>query len=182
MQPFKRRESSKRDEDTRRDVRQADQQDTSEGQKTSEEPANTDRPEDTEKVNDTASGQGSQPDLQAQSEQSEAAAQVPEWNPSIDVFTKGEDFVIRAALAGVGPEEVKITLSGGVLTFSGQGQSEDSSEGYRVREIQRGPFRRSVSLPADRDSEKVKAALENGVLEITVQGGAGVTNEVQIGG
>lgn len=172
MQPFKRRgdqEQSANRQDPRRTDERSDEQGTSENRQASDEQETAKQQTKTEstegeEINTNHTGTG----------------RVPEWNPSIDVFTKGKDLLIRAALPGVNREEVKITLSGGILTFSGAAHSEDPSEGYRVREIQRGPFRRSVSLPADRDSDKIKATLQNGVLEITVQGGAAVTNEVQI--
>ncbi len=96
------------------------------------------------------------------------------WVPSTDIFAKGEDLVIRVSLSGVYPEDVDITFSNGVLTVSGERRSElDEGEGtFYVRERYYGAFRRSLALPAGVDESKISADFENGLLEITVRGGA----------
>ena len=96
------------------------------------------------------------------------------WVPTTDIFAKGEDLVIRVSLSGVYPEDVDITFSDGVLTVSGERRSElDEKEvSFYVRERYYGAFRRSITLPAGVDESKISADFENGLLEITVQGGA----------
>ena len=96
------------------------------------------------------------------------------WVPSTDIFAKGEDLVIRVSLSGVYPEEVEITFTNGVLTVSGERRSElDEEEAhFYVRERYYGAFRRSITLPAGTDEDDISADYENGLLEITVRGGA----------
>ena len=96
------------------------------------------------------------------------------WVPTTDVFSRGQDLVIRISLSGVDPQDVEITLSGGVLTVSGERRSELDEEevSFYVRERYYGAFRRSITLPVGIDEEDVSADYENGLLEIVVRGAA----------
>ncbi len=97
------------------------------------------------------------------------------WAPSCDVFAKGGNLVVRVSLSGVYPEDVEITLSNGVLTVSGERRSEledEEEETFYVRERYYGAFRRNWTLPAGIDEDDVSAHFENGLLQITVRGGA----------
>jgi len=96
------------------------------------------------------------------------------WVPSTDIFAKGADLVIRVSLAGVSQEDVDITFSDGVLTVSGERKSELDEEevSFYVRERYYGAFRRTITLPAGTDESRISADFENGLLEVTVGGGA----------
>ncbi len=97
------------------------------------------------------------------------------WVPTTDVFARGDDLVIRVSLSGVYPEDVDVTLSNGVLTVSGERRSElgEDEVSFYVRERYYGAFRRSITLPAGVDESDISADYNNGLLEITVRGGAG---------
>ena len=97
-----------------------------------------------------------------------------EWAPALDALTKDSDLVIRAELPGVKPEDVDISLHDNVLTIAGERRDEQDEErgGYHIRERRYGSFRRSVALPEGIDESKISARYEDGVLEVTVQGGA----------
>ena len=59
--------------------------------------------------------------------------------------------VIRVEVAGVAPDDVAITFSGGVLTVSGVRRTELGSadnDSFYIRERPYGSFRRAVTLPA----------------------------------
>jgi HSP20 family protein len=94
------------------------------------------------------------------------------WVPTTDVFAKGDDLVIRVSLSGVHPQDVDITLTNGVLTVSGERRSELDEVSFYVRERYYGAFRRSITLPAGIDESDISADYDNGLLEITVRGGA----------
>jgi HSP20 family protein len=96
------------------------------------------------------------------------------WVPSTDVVARGRDLVIRVSLSGVSPEDVEITLSSDVLTVSGErrGDPDDQDETFYVRERYHGIFMRSWTLPAGIREDEISADFENGLLEITVKGGA----------
>ena len=102
--------------------------------------------------------------------------QATEWAPSVDVFEKEGNLVIRAELPGVKQEDVDITVQDRVLTISGQRKEEQEQErdGYYVRERRQGAFRRSVMLPQGVDEGNIRARYEDGVLEVTVEGAAAV--------
>jgi HSP20 family protein len=96
------------------------------------------------------------------------------WIPTTDIFARGDDLVIRCELAGVERDDIDITLSGGVLTISGERRSGLNEEEltYYTRERSFGHFRRSISLPDGIDGSRVNATFEEGLLEISIQGGA----------
>jgi HSP20 family protein len=96
------------------------------------------------------------------------------WVPTTDIFAKGEDLVVRVSLSGVAREDVRITLSNSVLTVIGERRSEldEDDVSFYVRERYYGAFRRSITLPAGIDEDAISADFENGLLEITVRGGA----------
>jgi HSP20 family protein len=94
------------------------------------------------------------------------------WVPTADIFARGDDLVIRCELAGVEQEDVEVSLSGGVLTIDGQRRGEPEDVSYYARERYYGHFRRSMNLPEGIDGSRISADFENGLLEVTVKGGA----------
>jgi HSP20 family protein len=96
------------------------------------------------------------------------------WIPNADIFAKGDDLVIRFELAGVSEEDIDISLTGGALTVSGERRSElDEDEvHFYTRERSYGNFRRTMNLPEGVDRSKISASFEDGMLELTVTGGA----------
>lgn len=104
------------------------------------------------------------------------------WVPATDIFAKGGDLIVRAELAGVRREDVEITLSGGVLTISGErkGEPSEGEVSYYVHERFYGTFRRNMTLPEGIDKGGINASFENGLLEVTVEGGAAAAEPQQI--
>jgi HSP20 family protein len=88
----------------------------------------------------------------------------------LDVSTTSDALVIRAALPGIDPEQVDVTVEDGTLTIRGETKAEESaSEGeFLVREIRRGAFSRSVTLPTGLEPDKAEATFENGLLTLRV--------------
>jgi len=96
------------------------------------------------------------------------------WVPATDIFANEGDLVIRIELAGVRPEDVEITFSGGVLTVSGVRRTElgtSGEESFYIRERFHGAFRRAITLPEGTDDGQIRAEFENGLVELTVAGG-----------
>lgn len=112
----------------------------------------------------------------------QAEGAVDSWSPSIDVLHEDGDVLVRAELPGVGPDDVDITLSRGVLTISGQRNAEEEKrgQGYYVRERRYGSFRRSLVLPEGIDESKIDARYKNGVLEVRIAGAAAVQEPKKI--
>lgn len=89
---------------------------------------------------------------------------------AVDAYTTPDALVVEAALPGVKPEDVEISLLGDTLTISGKTGSETSSdeEGYSYREIRRGSFSRTLSLPAGLNADGATAKFENGLLRLSI--------------
>jgi HSP20 family protein len=88
----------------------------------------------------------------------------------LDVYETPDAIVIEAALPGIRPEEVEVSVLGDTLTLTAGSESESGSEenGYRWREVQRGKVTRSVALPQGVMAEQASATFENGLLRLSV--------------
>ena len=88
---------------------------------------------------------------------------------AIDVRTTPDALVVEAALPGVKPEDVDISILGDTLTISGQTSEEKSSDedGYTYREIRRGSFTRTLTLPRGVKSDAAEAKFDNGLLRLS---------------
>lgn len=106
--------------------------------------------------------------------ESEARTQATAWAPLTDIMARDEDLIIRCEVPGVRVEDVDITFTNGVLEISGQRYTEQGEDnwGYYVRERYYGTFRRSISLPEGVGDDDIQAKFENGLLIVTVIGGA----------
>ena len=92
------------------------------------------------------------------------------WNPAVDLYEKDDHFMIKAELPGVDKKDIKIDLQDRLLTLSGERtyDNEVKEENYYRRERSYGKFQRAFTLPADVDSDKIKAEFKDGVLQIEV--------------
>jgi HSP20 family protein len=92
------------------------------------------------------------------------------WNPVVDLYEKDDHFMIKAELPGVDKKNIKIDLQDRLLTLSGERayDNEVKEENYYRRERSYGKFQRAFTLPADVDSDKIKAEFKDGVLQIEV--------------
>ncbi|MBG0786064.1 MAG: Hsp20/alpha crystallin family protein [Anaerolineaceae bacterium] len=86
----------------------------------------------------------------------------------LDVIENDNEFVVKADIAGINPEEVEITYTNNTLTLKGEvkDEREEGKEDsrYHLRERRYGSFVRSISMPGTIDVENIKADSENGVL------------------
>jgi len=90
--------------------------------------------------------------------------------PKVDVIDRDEEVVVRAEVPAVKKEDIEVSISGNTLTIKGETKHEEKEEkgDYYRSEITRGAFSRMVTLPAEVDESKAKAALKDGVLELTL--------------
>jgi HSP20 family protein len=91
-----------------------------------------------------------------------------EWSPSIDVMEKNDRYVIKAELPGVKEEDVEVSLTGDILTISGEKEeeSEEEERGYHYSESSYGSFSRSLTVPSNVDVDDIDVNYDKGVLEI----------------
>ena len=89
----------------------------------------------------------------------------------VDVREDEDRYTIEANLPGVDKDGVEVTFEDGVLTIEGEVRRDDERQGanFHLRERCVGKLSRSFRLPAEADSEKVKATLADGVLTVTVE-------------
>lgn len=88
--------------------------------------------------------------------------------PRLDMYTEGDELVVKADIPGIGKDDVHMSISDNVLTISGERKTEEKVEKgeYYSYERSEGSFCRSIGLPFEVDADKTKAHLDNGVLEI----------------
>ena len=92
-------------------------------------------------------------------------------NTRIDWKETPEAHVFKADLPGLKKEEVKVEVEdGGVLQIRGERSREDEEKNDKWHRIERssGKFLRRFRLPENAKVGDVKAAMENGVLTVTV--------------
>ena len=100
------------------------------------------------------------------------------WNGSgsdgfglpLDVTNGTDELVVEAALPGVQPDDVEITVEDGTLSIRADSHSERSTgEGETlVQEIRRGSVSRVIALPTGLEPDKAKATFENGLLTLRI--------------
>ena len=92
-----------------------------------------------------------------------------EQHLALDVYTTPDALVVEAALPGVKPDDVNISVLGDTLTISGSTQDELKRDegGYSYREIRRGSFNRTLSLPGGIKTDAATANFENGLLRLS---------------
>ncbi len=88
----------------------------------------------------------------------------------VDVYSTEKQIIVKAAMAGVKPEDLSISLHNDLLTIKGKREEEKDSQDsdYVYRECYWGSFSRSLVLPAEVDPKKIQAFLENGVLTVVL--------------
>jgi HSP20 family protein len=88
----------------------------------------------------------------------------------LDVTNTANAIVVEAALPGIKPDDVEITVEDGTLTIRGEYHDERrAGEGETlVAELRRGSVSRAVALPNGLEPEKATAAFDNGVLTLTI--------------
>jgi HSP20 family protein len=90
--------------------------------------------------------------------------------PNANVYEKDGAYTIECAVPGYKKDDITVEARGNEVTISGKYSEEKAEEQkqYRRREMRQGSFSRTIAFPEDIDSDKVAAALENGMLQVTV--------------
>ncbi|MGD8698482.1 MAG: Hsp20/alpha crystallin family protein [Gemmatimonadales bacterium] len=95
------------------------------------------------------------------------------WSPSLDVSEGADEFVIRAEVPGVDPSDFEVSVTGDVLSISGEKKEESEERRGNVYRSERrfGSFRRNVRLPEGVNADKVEAEYDKGVVTIRLAKG-----------
>ena len=88
----------------------------------------------------------------------------------LDVTSTKDALLVEAAMPGIKPEDVDITVENGTLTIRGENREErNQGEGQNlVREIRRSSVYRTVSLPSGLEADKATASFEHGMLKLSI--------------
>ena len=86
----------------------------------------------------------------------------------IDASEDDKAYHVTAELPGLSEKDVEVTFADNTLTISGEKKEEKevNEENYHRRERSFGSFRRSFTLPAEVDEEKIGASFKDGVMTI----------------
>lgn len=90
------------------------------------------------------------------------------FTPAIDVSETETDFLVKAELPGIDQEDLKIELTGDVLTIQGEKKEEKEEKENNHYRLERsfGSFSRSFTLPGEVQADKIDAKFKDGVLSV----------------
>ncbi len=93
------------------------------------------------------------------------------WVPPVDIYeTKDGSLVVKAELPGLKREDIDVTVEDNILTIRGERRQEHEDRSGRVHRMERtyGEFSRSFTLPAEVDTEQIRAEYRDGTLTVTL--------------
>jgi HSP20 family protein len=92
------------------------------------------------------------------------------WAPMADISETKDKLIIKAELPGLEPEDIKLSLSGNLLTIEGEKkkEKEEKDEHHYYMERYSGSFQRSFRLPVEVQENKIDAKFDKCVLTITM--------------
>jgi HSP20 family protein len=85
-----------------------------------------------------------------------------------DIAETEDEFVIRASMPGVRPDDVQIMVHGDTLTIRGECKAEEErkDQHWHMRECRHGSFQRSATLGAQVNADMAQACFDNGILTL----------------
>lgn len=88
----------------------------------------------------------------------------------LDITSSEEAITVEAALPGINPADVEVTVHQDTLTIGVREQAErQTKEGERVyRELRRSAGSRTLTLPGGLDVDNAVAVFENGMLRLEI--------------
>lgn len=92
------------------------------------------------------------------------------WRPEVEIFELENLLKVRVDLPGIKKDEVKVEVTDGGLTISGERKretTEKKGEYFRSERVY-GTFYRTIPLPEGAKLDEVNALFTDGVLEVTV--------------
>ena len=99
----------------------------------------------------------------------QGSAQGPSWEPPVDVLETEQEFLVLAALPGVDPERIKVTVNNDTLLISGERilPPELRTAVIHRLELPQGRFERQIALPRGR-YEIAHPSVVNGCLVVVL--------------
>ena len=90
--------------------------------------------------------------------------------PKTDLAETDQAYEIQLAVPGMKKEDFKLEINKNHLTISGERKFNDEkkAKNFHTVETYYGSFSRSFSLPENVEVDKIKAAYNNGILEVVL--------------
>ena len=95
-------------------------------------------------------------------------AQPSLWGLAVDVVENIDDFIVKASVPGINPDDLDISYADDTLTIKGEIKSDNEvkENQYHLRERRYGSFTRSISLPTKIKGDAIEASYQNGVITL----------------
>lgn len=99
---------------------------------------------------------------------SQEMVSMPDWAPAVDIVETPEEFVVKAELPEMKKEDVKVSVTGDVLSIEGERKQEKEEKGRKFHRVERtyGTFLRTFALPENVDGAKIRAEFKDGMLQV----------------
>jgi HSP20 family protein len=94
--------------------------------------------------------------------------QATEMRLPIEAYATDHEIVVRAAVPGLKPEDVEITVEGDTLTIRGEFPRPLENVNYIFAERPWGRFNRTLQLNVPVEADKAEAVFDNGLLTLTL--------------
>ncbi len=91
-----------------------------------------------------------------------------QWGLAVDVVENKDDFIVKASVPGINPDDLDVSYADDTLTIKGEIKSDNEvkNEQYQLRERRFGTFARSLTLPVKVKGDAIEANYQNGVLTL----------------
>jgi HSP20 family protein len=86
----------------------------------------------------------------------------------VEAYATDREIVVRAAVPGLKPEDVEITIEGDTLSLRGEFPRPIENVSYFMSERAWGRFGRTLQLNVPVEADKAEAVFENGLLTLTL--------------
>ena len=86
----------------------------------------------------------------------------------MDIIDHDTEIEVQAALPGVKKEDLDVSINNQTITIRTSTKEEKKEGKYFRREITRGEFQRTLSLPDNVDEANAKASFKDGILKVTI--------------
>ena len=90
--------------------------------------------------------------------------------PAIQLYSNKDNLLLAAETPGFNEKDLDISIAEDVINISGKRGKSEQEEGLKMIRSERwnGNFSRRIELPVEVESNRAKAVLKDGLLEITL--------------
>ncbi|MGB3750573.1 MAG: Hsp20/alpha crystallin family protein [Arcobacteraceae bacterium] len=92
--------------------------------------------------------------------------------PKLNIFDNKDNYTLKFEVAGIEKQNISVTISDqNILSITGKKEklSKEQKSNLIMQEHSYDEFSRSIKLPDDIDSKKIKVTYENGILQIVIK-------------